>query len=46
MKTNTRFIKSITKTAADTQVVMPWTRGTRRAAMIAKRQAASHKKAA
>lgn len=46
MKTNTRFIKSITKTAADTQVVMPWTRGTRRAAMIAKRQAASFKKAA
>jgi hypothetical protein len=37
MKTNTRFIKSVTKTAADTDVTMPWARGARRAAFIAKR---------
>ena len=37
MKTNTRFIKSVTKAALDTDVAMPWTRGARRAAFIAKR---------
>lgn len=41
MKTNARFIKSITKTAAENDTVMPWARGTRRAAFIAKRQAAA-----
>lgn len=40
MKTNTRFIKSITKAAAENDTVMPWVRGTRRAAFIAKRAAA------
>ena len=38
MKTNARFIKSVTKTAADTEVAMPWARGARRAAFIAKRK--------
>ncbi len=40
MKTNARFIKSITKAAAENDTVMPWARGTRRAAFIAKRTAA------
>ncbi|WP_298858068.1 hypothetical protein [uncultured Sulfitobacter sp.] len=40
MKTNARFIKSITKAAAENDTVMPWARGTRRAAFIAKRNAA------
>jgi hypothetical protein len=39
MKTNTRFIKSITKAAAENDTVMPWARGKRRAAFIAKRRA-------
>jgi len=39
MKNNARFIKSITKTAAETDTVMPWARGARRAAFIAKRKA-------
>ncbi|RKE96323.1 hypothetical protein [Sulfitobacter guttiformis] len=39
MKTNTRFIKSITKAAAENDTVMPWARGKRRAAFIAKRNA-------
>ena len=39
MKTNTRFIKSIVDTASKTDTVMPWARGTRRAAFIAKRAA-------
>lgn len=39
MKTNTRFIKSIIETAAKDETVMPWTRGARRAAFIAKRAA-------
>lgn len=39
MKTNTRFIKSITKAAAENETVMPWTRGKRRAAFIAQRRA-------
>ncbi|MBW4710633.1 hypothetical protein KX928_22825 [Roseobacter sp. YSTF-M11] len=37
MKTNTRFIKSITEAAAASDTVMPWARGKRRAAFIAKR---------
>ena len=40
MKTNARFIKSVTKTAAENTTVMPWARGTRRAAFIARRNAA------
>lgn len=39
MKTNTRFIKSITETAAKNDTAMPWARGSRRAAFIAKRKA-------
>lgn len=39
MKTNARFIKSITKAAAENDTVMPWVRGSRRAAFIAKRRA-------
>jgi hypothetical protein len=38
MKTNTRFIKSICEIAAKEDVVMPWARGARRAAFIAKRK--------
>ena len=40
MKTNTRFIKSVLDTAAKNDTVMPWARGARRAAFIAKRNAA------
>jgi len=40
MKTNTRFIKSVVETAAKNDTVMPWARGARRAAFIAKRNAA------
>lgn len=36
MKTR-RFVKSIVKTAKDTEVSMPWQRGARRAAFIEKR---------
>ncbi len=39
MKTNARFVKSIVKTAAENDTVMPWARGKRRAAFIAKRRA-------
>tara|TARA_R110002049_G_scaffold29972_4_gene102114 strand:- start:32808 stop:32951 length:144 start_codon:yes stop_codon:yes gene_type:complete len=39
MKTNKRFIKSVVETAAKNDTVMPWARGTRRAAFIAKRNA-------
>lgn len=39
--TNTRYVKSIVATAAKTEVQMPWARGTRRAAMIARRIAAA-----
>lgn len=41
MKTNTRFIKGIVAAAAKEDTVMPWTRGARRAAFIAKRDAAT-----
>ena len=37
MKKQTRMIKSIVDEAAKTDVVMPWARGARRAAWIAKR---------
>jgi hypothetical protein len=37
MKTDTRFIKSITKAAAENDTVMPWARGKRRTAFIVKR---------
>jgi len=39
MKSNTRFIKGVIATAAKEDTVMPWTRGARRAAFIAKRNA-------
>ncbi|MCU9838854.1 hypothetical protein OEZ49_13835 [Ruegeria sp. WL0004] len=34
----TRFVKSVIATAAKTEVQMPWSRGARRAAMIARRK--------
>jgi len=37
MKTNTRFIQSIVKTAKSNEVEMPWARGKRREAFIQKR---------
>ncbi|WP_370400643.1 hypothetical protein [Sulfitobacter sp. JB4-11] len=40
MKTNARFIKGVIETAAKDDTVMPWARGARRAAFIAKRTAA------
>lgn len=39
MKTNTRFIKSTLDTATTNDTVLPWVRGARRAAFIAKRTA-------
>ncbi|MEH6644636.1 hypothetical protein [Sulfitobacter sp.] len=44
MKTNARFIKSITKAAAENDTVMPWARGSRRAAFSAKRRLAQEPK--
>ena len=38
MKTNKRFIKSICETAVKEDVAMPWARGAKRAAFIAKRK--------
>lgn len=38
MKSQRRFIKSITETAKAETVQMPWARGARRAAMIARRE--------
>ncbi len=47
MKTNARFIKGIVAAAAKEDTVMPWARGSRRAAFIAKRkQAEKQRKAA
>lgn len=46
MKPKARFIASVTKAAKDTEVVMPWARGARRAAFIAKRKAGPMRKAA
>jgi hypothetical protein len=40
MKTNKRFIKGVVEAAAKNDTVMPWARGARRAAFIAKRNAA------
>ncbi|SFG64456.1 hypothetical protein [Sulfitobacter dubius] len=40
MKKNPRFIKSVVETAAKSDTVMPWARGARRAAFIAKRTSA------
>lgn len=37
MKKNTRFIKGVIAAAAKEETVMPWARGARRAAFIAKR---------
>ena len=39
MKTNPRFIKSTLDTATTNDTVLPWVRGARRAAFIAKRTA-------
>ncbi len=44
MKTNTRFVKSVVETAAKDSTVMPWARGARRAAFIAKRTASQTKR--
>ena len=41
MKPKSRFVKSIIANAATEQVEMPWKRGARRAAFIAKRNAAA-----
>lgn len=41
MKTNARFVKTILKAATENDTGVPWARGTRRAALIAKRRAAS-----
>ncbi|WP_164727025.1 hypothetical protein [Shimia sediminis] len=46
MSSNKRFIQSITKTAAADAPAMPWARGKRRAAFIAKRNAGEQDKAA
>lgn len=46
MLSNKRFIQSITKTAAADAPAMPWARGKRRAAFIAKRNGEEEKKAA
>ncbi len=37
MKTTPRIVKSVIATAEKTEVQMPWTRGARRTAFIAKR---------
>jgi hypothetical protein len=41
MKTNKRFIKGVVEAAAKNDTVLPWTRGTRRAAFVAKREGRS-----
>jgi hypothetical protein len=38
MKSNTRFIKSVLAEAAKEQPALPWARGARRAAFVAKRK--------
>ena len=40
MKTNTRFIKNAVETAKTDAPTLPWARGARRAAFIAKRTSA------
>ncbi|MEL7099322.1 MAG: hypothetical protein AAGM84_10885 [Pseudomonadota bacterium] len=42
----TKFIKSAIRTASETQTQLPWTRGSRRAAFIAKRAAKDLRKSA
>lgn len=37
MKPNTRFVKSVVETARKCDADLPWARGARRAAMIARR---------
>ncbi|MFD2740157.1 hypothetical protein ACFSUD_11285 [Sulfitobacter aestuarii] len=44
MKTNIRFIKSIVDAAAKNDAEMPWSRGKRRSAFIAKRAALSEQR--
>lgn len=39
MKSRSRFLKSVVKTAKTTTVSMPWERGARRAAFVASRTA-------
>ncbi len=47
MKIKKRFIKGIVETASKETTQMPWTRGSRRTAFIAKRNAAqAHRKTA
>lgn len=41
MKKKTTFIKAITRTIATSETIMPWAKGARRAAFIAKRNAAA-----
>ena len=41
MKTNARFIKSIVTTASKSDADLPWRRGARRAAYVAKRAMAA-----
>ena len=38
---NARFINSVLKSAKDSKTQLPWTRGKRRAAFIARRQASN-----
>ncbi|WP_299610797.1 hypothetical protein [uncultured Tateyamaria sp.] len=42
--TNARFIKSVTDAAQQDTPQLPWARGARRAAFIAKRKAASEQR--
>jgi hypothetical protein len=44
MRTNTRFINSVLKTAEADDTVMPWARGQRRKAFIEKRAQQEQKK--
>ncbi|MBO9478790.1 hypothetical protein J7382_14675 [Shimia sp. R11_0] len=46
MKTQSRFIKSVVAASKADTPQMPWARGTRRAAFIAKRKGATLKRAA
>ncbi len=46
MKSQSRFIKSVLKTAEAEAPQMPWARGARRTAFIAKRKAVVLKRAA
>ncbi len=41
MKTGTRFIKSVIKTAKSCDTPMPWARGSRRAGFIVRRRGSS-----